>query len=388
MVSGHLRPMAMRVREALGAPLTLGGARPSSEVPGAAADDATRSAATCLRPTPGFQTPAAAGPPATLPAMLASMATIFITIILPLLLVVALGALVQRMRGFDQATLAGLCIWLLVPAFLFVHVYDSALDWAQIGQVALGVMVPQLAIGLPLFLFLRRRATPRATAATLTFGSLVFNAGNFGIPIALLLYESRGEAFPGMAAATDGVAVQAVVVMLSNISTWCVGYMILALCRGDGWRGALAIFKLPMPYALVAAFILRDTDTELPQWFDLPVRWISAGAVPIMLVALGAQLIEQARWPNWRRLGSILSIKLLLLPAVTWVFCWLVGLWPWPGAQLVIASAAPAAVNTFILARQLDCDVELAADAVFWTTVCSAVTVTVVVATVIAAGGA
>ncbi len=314
------------------------------------------------------------------------MATIFATIILPLLVVVALGAVVQRFRGFDQATLAGLCIWLLVPAFLFVHVYDSTLDWAQIGNVALGVMVPQLALGLPLFLWLRRRATPGATAATLTFGSLVFNAGNFGIPVALLLYETRGVSFAGMGAPTDGVAVQAVVVMLSNISTWCVGYMILALCRGDGWRGALAILRLPMPYALVAAFILRDTGTELPQWFDQPVRWVSAGAVPIMLLALGAQLVSQARRPHWRRLAPILSIKLLALPAVTWVFCWLLGLWPWPGAQLVIASAAPAAVNTFILARQLDCDVELAAEAVFWTTVCSAVTVTVVVATVIAVG--
>jgi malate permease and related proteins len=63
------------------------------------------------------------------------------------------------------------------------------------------------------------------------------------------------------------------------------------------------------------------------------------------------------------------------------------GLWPWPGAMLIVASAGPSAVNTLLLAIEQDGDVELAADCVFWTTLVSSITVTLVLALVRMCGG-
>ena len=55
-------------------------------------------------------------------------------------------------------------------------------------------------------------------------------------------------------------------------------------------------------------------------------------------------------------------------------------LWPWPGAQLVIAAAAPTAVNVMVLTKELEGDAPAAAHCVFWTTLASAATVTLVLA--------
>jgi predicted permease len=83
----------------------------------------------------------------------------------------------------------------------------------------------------------------------------------------------------------------------------------------------------------------------------------------------------------------VLALKLLALPAITAGVVFALGLWPWPGAMLIVASAGPTAVNTLLMAIEQNGDAELAADCVFWTTLLSAVTVTLVLGTVAALGG-
>jgi predicted permease len=51
-------------------------------------------------------------------------------------------------------------------------------------------------------------------------------------------------------------------------------------------------------------------------------------------------------------------------------------LWPWPAELLVLTASVPTAVNTLLLTLELGGDAQLSADCVFWTTVCSCVTIT------------
>jgi malate permease and related proteins len=317
--------------------------------------------------------------------MLASAANIFLSVILPILVIVVLGAGLQRALPLHVPTLSRLNIYLLVPAFLFVRVYDSTLSWHEIGRIAGVVMLPCVLLGLPIWLTLRARHATGTTIAAMVVGGLVFNAGNFGLPLTELFYGSPDvqglhiEQHPG-----DGVAIQALIIMVTNLSVWGLGYMIMALAKGTGVRGAASYFKLPTLYVLIAAFVLRDTGTKLPTLIEFPLRKMADATVPVMMVTLGAQLAQRARWPNWRLVAPAMAIKLVALPALTALIVWLLGLWPWPGAQIVIASAAPTAVNTLLLTLELDGDADLAADVVFWTTLASAVTVTAVLSLVTA----
>lgn len=311
--------------------------------------------------------------------MLGQTVDIFTKVLLPVLLVVGLGALIQRLFRLDVNSLSKLNIYLLVPALLLVKIYESSLTWGQIAGVAAAVLLPMALLGLPLYGALRKARATGTTTAAILIGGLVMNAGNFGLPVAELAYNTYGLFFPGMRHPDDGVAVQVLVVMMSNLAIWGLGYAVLALAKGDGLRGALGYFKLPMIYVIAAGFLLRDTGTRVPPVLLEPIRMLGDAAIPIMLVILGAQLAERARWPRWRLIGPVMLLKLLAVPAVTAGVCWALGLWPWPGAQITLGMAAPTAVNTLLLTLELDGDADLAADCVFWTTLASAITVTGVI---------
>lgn len=120
---------------------------------------------------------------------------------------------------------------------------------------------------------------------------------------------------------------------------------------------------------------------------EYSLNTIAGGLVPVALFTLGAQLATRVRWPHWRKVGPVLAMKLVLFPVVMALTVYWLGLWPWPGAMLILAASAPSAVNTFILAIELKADHELAAECVFWTTVISMVTVTMTLTVLTACGG-
>lgn len=324
--------------------------------------------------------------------MIEQLGFILVSVLLPILVLVAMGAGLQHWVRVDMPTLTRLTIWLLIPAFLFIKIYDSDLAWRSIGNLAVGYLLSILIPGVLLFFGLRAAKISGPTIACVLLGSLVVNAGNFGVPVAELLYRGNGVLFPGMNGDSDqGVQVHALIIMMANTSVWFFGYGVLALAKGDGLRGALGYFRLPMFYALALAFVSRhirieycDGQNFLPTWIDWPLRQLTIALVPLMLIILGAQLATGARWPRWKVLTPIILLRLAVMPIVTGIVVYWLGLWPWPGAQLVIASAGPAAINTLLLTLELDGDADLQADVVFWTTVFSGASVTVVIAIVLA----
>ncbi len=327
--------------------------------------------------------------------MLHHTGQILYNILLPLLLMVGTGSLIQRYQPLSVETLARVSMWLLVPSFLLIKIYDSDIPWDEIRLIALVFLIVLGTLGVLLFAGGRALGAPNETVAAAILGSIVFNAGNFGIPVAHLLYVEGGALFGGQPDTDAGLQVQALVVMFSNLLIWCLGYVVLAVAKGGSAREALGLFKLPMPYALAVAFVLREIRLRsfdgvdfLPVWASFPLRSLSGALVPMMLVALGAQLARGARWRRWRAVAPIAVVKLLAVPAVIGAAVYAFGLWPWPGAQLIIGAAAPTAVNTLILTVELDGDADLAGDVVFWTTVFSGVTVAGVIAVVTTLGAA
>jgi predicted permease len=311
---------------------------------------------------------------------------IFLQVILPILVIIGLGALIQRFFPLHLPTLSKINIYLLVPIFLFVRVYTADLSWGQMGGIVLAVIIPLVILGPPLLGVMRQAKVQPDTIAAILVGGLIFNAGNFGIPVAELHYGQAGG------------QVQALVAMTSNLCIWCLAYIVIAIAQGKGgWSAAVGYFKLPMFYVLILAFglrLLREQGVTMPTWAAPAIKpiWtsmemVALAVIPMALITLGAQLAQQARWPNWRIIGPIMLLKLIAVPAVTAVVVWMMGLWPWPGAMIIVAASAPTAVNILLLTIELEGDAHTAADSVFWTTLFSAITVTICMAIVDAAGG-
>ena len=307
--------------------------------------------------------------------MLTEFGFLFGKVLLPILILVALGALLQKRHPVEVATLSNLQLYLFIPAFLFVHIADSTLSGAQIAGIAGAILLIQTLLALPLYGFLVWKRVPRETLAVVLLASVIFNAGNFGIPVAMRAFGKPGG------------EVQALVIMTANLSLWVLGYGLSAAITGGGWRAMTELFKLPILYILLLGLGVRATGLNLPEPLSYALHLVSDGLVPLALVTLGVQLATQWRRPRWRLILPVALFKLLCQPAIAALVVWWLRLWPWPGAQLIVASAGPTAVNSIFLAIEQKGDVELAAECVFWTTLLSAVTVTVILAVVIRLGG-
>ncbi|WP_395141755.1 AEC family transporter [Armatimonas sp.] len=308
--------------------------------------------------------------------LLVEFGFLFGKVLAPILLLVALGALLQKRHPIEMQSLSNLQLYLFIPAFLFVHIADSTLTLGQIAGIAGAILLIQALLALPLYGFLVWRRVPREKLAVVLLASVIFNAGNFGIPVALRAFGKPGG------------EVQALVIMTANLSLWVIGYGLSAAITGSGWKqGVVEILKLPILYIMTAGLMLRATGLHLPEPIDYALHLVSDGLVPLALVTLGVQLATQWRMPRWRLILPVAFFKLLCLPAVAGLVVWKLGLWPWPGAQLIVASAGPTAVNSIFLAIEQKGDVELAAECVFWNTLLAAITVTIILAVVIRLGG-
>ena len=299
--------------------------------------------------------------------MIEVFSSILTNALFPVLAIVGFGYGLQRWRPMESATLVTLNLYLFVPVYLFVRVLDSTLLWGDIVRVGVGLLLPVLVVGLLAWAALSRRKIPGETVAALLVGGLFSNCGNFGLPVAEIAFGARGG------------EVHAIVVLFANFSIFSIAYMMLAMGKGEGASAVLNYFKLPYFYCVVVALFLRDTGLRdyIPTWLHSCSHTIANGLVPIALVTLGSQLARRARWPNWAILTTSLCIKLLILPIATFAGVRMLGMWPWPGVVIVLAAAAPTAINPLLLAMQLDGDTETLSDCVFWTTLFSAVSVAV-----------
>jgi predicted permease len=186
----------------------------------------------------------------------------------------------------------------------------------------------------------------------------------------------------GLAFGQRAAELQVFVLVTMNITTFTVGTLI-ATWHHDaaGWRKMLPMLRQPAVYAVLAALGLRElswSPTGWPVWE--PLRFLADGTIGFMLLVLGVQLSKIRPPPMGSALVSVIVIRLLLGPLAAWAAAPLFGLDGLAADVLILGAGAPAAINTALLAHEFRADTRLASAAVFYTTLLSAVTVSVVLA--------
>lgn len=106
--------------------------------------------------------------------------------------------------------------------------------------------------------------------------------------------------------------------------------------------------------------------------------WIAQLALPVALLLVGSSLDLQLPGSEWESLGSVVALKVLLMPILAWVAFTALGADPLTRNAGVVMLGAPTAVSTFIYATELGGDAEFASIAVFTTTLVSVGTLGVV----------
>jgi malonate transporter and related proteins len=266
----------------------------------------------------------------------------FALLLLPDFRLIAGGAALKRMRGFDAAFWAGterLVYFMLFPALLFRSLATSPLGFADAGRLA--------AVGLTFTLagmLLSALAQPLFRLPRATFAACFQCGFRFNTYIALAV-ASRIGGEPAIAAISVLVGV-----LVPAVNIAAVGM----LARGNKSRIVIELGRNPLVLACLAGMLWRATTLPLPALASHMLGLLASAAVPLGLLAVGAGLTFAAGTLPPLALAWWNGIKLVALPAMALLLAHGAGLSPLERQVAVAMAAVPTATSAYILATQMN----------------------------------
>ncbi len=308
-----------------------------------------------------------------------SIFSLFSGVCLPLVMVAGAGWLLDRKFRLNLDTLVKLNLYLLVPPFVFVRVYGSELAGPTALRVV-GFTVTMIAL-----MFVASSAAARIGKASraerkaMNLATMFYNSGNYGIPLITLAFGELGQ------------SIQVFVLLTMNVSTFSIGLLLATGGEDSGGapgsrvRRLLPVLRQPSIHAIVLALVLRQLpfDLRTVTFIWEPLEIVAAALVAFALLTLGVQLSQTKPPPLRGRLCWALLIRLALAPLLAAPLAFAVfGFDPPVALILIVGTGVPTAINTVLIAHEFKADARFAAAAVFYSTVFSLVTVTIVLALV------
>jgi len=296
---------------------------------------------------------------------------ILLDVVLPIFVLIGIGALMHRVFKLDLYTLAKINFYYITPAVVFLSMYQSEMSPELLGNVTLFyVLYIALLYGVSSIVS-RRMKFSQGMKAAFTNSLLLDNSGNYGLPVNQLAFKGDPLA----------MSLQALIMTFQSLVTFTYGVMSIQKAKNGGnLKAALIGFlKMPVPYALVLGLIFHVLRLPLPIFVSKPLGYMADSMVSIALLTLGAQIIKYPL--RLDRLDVYISVLLRLLigPVIGFALIMLLGMRGIPAQALLIASGMPTGVNSTILAEEYNNEPDFASQTVLISTLLNIVTITALI---------
>ena len=311
------------------------------------------------------------------------MLAIFETI-LPVFLLVVLGALLKRWRQIDRDMWNGLeqlGFFVLFPALLFITLAKAEFSGIDAGAIALGSIGSVTFIALVLILCWPLFRAARVSGASYTTVFQTSTRWNAFIALAI------GEKLYG----ADSLALVALVATLIIIPLNFYNIAVL-VWFGGGSRSlktfAQKILTNPMIIGSVLGVIVNLSGVRIYAPLMQTVEFVADTSLSLGLIMVGAGLkLADAMRPRPLALLPV-ALKLVFMPLIMTGAAYALGL---RGEQLLtiaMGASVPTAMNGYVLAKQMGGDAPLYAAVATLQTIASFFTIPMVLtATAYLAGG-
>ena len=302
-------------------------------------------------------------------------------ILLPVFLIVLLGAVLARVRFLGAGVLGELnrlVYWVGLPVYIFDSIVDATFGNEGLATTAVmaGATVLAGLIGAGVAAL---RGLPRESWGTfvqaVTRGNIVY----VGLPVIAL--ASGHEAAGAADMRTIALLVLGPTIVVFNV----IAIGALVLSKSTPGRGVLrtAVSELitnPILIALALGAAVSLSGVKLPGWFLASVATTGSMALPLALISIGGALVTTKF--QGRRVSSFLAsaTKVVAAPLIGLGLARLVGLNPDETRVALIFLACPTAAASFVLVGKLGGDAPLAAGSVVVSTLFSVVPLAVILA--------
>ena len=287
----------------------------------------------------------------------------------PVFAMLFLGVALKRLGWIDAAfvsTASALVFKGTMPTLLFISIIKADLNTAlQPGLLIYFVFATIATFALAWIWALWR--CPTADRGVYVQGAFRGNNGIVGLALASSLYGDYGLSLGGVLA---GV----VILVYNSLSA-----VVLAIYSPGGRVGAkgilLSILRNPLIIGVVAAVPFAYWQVALPGWLMTSGQYFAQMTLPLALICIGATLtLDVLRQSSGSALSSSL-MKMICLPAIATSGAWMFG---FRGAELGILFlyfASPTAAASFVMARAVNSNHQLAAAIIVITTLMAALSI-------------
>ena len=275
-------------------------------------------------------------------------------IVAPVFVCVALGVLWARMgTPFDSGLITSLVYNIGAPCLILATFQKVNLSPQAMGEVALATVACYasfIAIGWALIRIMRLDVPSYLP-------SLIFPlTASMGLPVC---YFAFGD---------EGLAYALVYFVFGAVGTFSIGATI-----ASGTFSLRKLAQTPVIYAVVIAVILQLTGTGLPAWIFNTADLLGGMVIPAQLVALGVSLLD-LKVGGMVRSAFLGVFRLAMGVGVGFAIAHIFGLEGTARAIVIIQSAMPVAVSSYLFAQQYKRKPEEVAGMVLVSTVVSFVT--------------
>lgn len=301
--------------------------------------------------------------------------TYSVNAILPIILLAVLGALLKKSGRITDGyleTADWLVFKIALPVMLFLEVAESSLtetfDGGLILFIVLSVTLSFLAVSVITVLAVKDRSKRGA----LIQGSCRSNFAILGVPLAVNMFgDVGGEAI--------AIAMPFVILMFNTYSV-----IILSLFSNDGEKRmnrstVLGILKNiatnPLIIAVVIGLPFMFFGIELPAAAHKTLNYLSNLTTPLALISLGANFKAESLKGRAGYAVTGALLKTVILPALAVTAAALGGLRGPSLGVVLICFGAPSAVSSYIMAKKMGNDHELAAQILLLSTMICALTI-------------
>ena len=296
-----------------------------------------------------------------------TLIAIFVRVIVPIMVTVAVGYLAARALAFDLKMLTRLGLYVLVPCMTFTAMARTTLSAAEFGQIVLFTLLTvPLLWGVSILAARRLKLTP-AEAGSFHISILFSNCVNFGFPVLLLAY--------GPASLERGV----VYAITMQIILQSLGVYLAA--RGKArLRDALKrVWLMPGLYAMIAGIFVKALAIAVPAPIFDPLKLVGDSLVPFLLLVLGMQLADVSFRGHWKAASVATFIRLVVAAALSFGLAKGLGLEGLTRQTMILENSMPSAIFGVALAREFDTAPELITKIIFLSTLASLFTLTVLI---------
>ena len=287
----------------------------------------------------------------------------------PLLFTMAIGYTAKIVGVFGKAEVSAinkLLYWILLPILLFNSVYQPELYTLQnikllfFSVAATGVVIIGSFLLVPLFI--KDRSKIGVVIQALIRGNVLY----FGIPVISTLL---GDSKVGLIS----IVLVALVPMYNVFGVIALGKY--TSVESDLKAVGRQLVRNPLIIAVVLGILCVVLGVKVPELMMQPLVKVSKAATPTALILLGAAVELSFTKESLLMIFSTVTFKLVVIPFVVVGSAIMLGFSSDEVVTVFAVFAAPTAVASYSLAREMEGDYDLAGQIVFLSTIVSVATI-------------